>query len=146
MIKVHTDIWSDNNSCYLYLITNLYRVSVKWELDGLTSYYIPIKPILTPSYRFIMKLFLLFLLWQVELIRLVEYLADLIDFQQCSASRIAQSEATAKVSYLVVESDVSLLTKHTQGCYKHIFSRGLFLLMDRNYAIAKIEQRWVFSL
>ena len=24
-----SDIWSDNNTCYLYLITNLYRVSVK---------------------------------------------------------------------------------------------------------------------
>lgn len=29
VIKVHTDIWSDKNTCYLYLITNLYRVSVK---------------------------------------------------------------------------------------------------------------------
>ena len=111
----------------------------KWELDGLTYSYIPIKPILAPSYRFIMKLFLLFLLRQVELVRLVEYLADLIDFQESGASRIAKSEAAAKVRNLVVERNVTLLTKHAQGCNKHVFSRSLLLLMDRNYAIAKIE-------
>ena len=84
-------------------------------------------------------LFLLFLLRQVELVRLVEYLANLIDFQESGASRIAKSEAAAKVRNLVVERNVTLLTKHTQGCNKHIFSRSLLLLMDRNYSIAKIE-------
>lgn len=79
------------------------------------------------------------LLRQVELVRLVEYLAHLVNLKERCASRIAQTEASAKVSNLVVERYVALLAKHAQGSRKHVFGRSLLLLMDRNNAIAEVE-------
>ena len=76
---------------------------------------------------------------QMELIRLVEHLAHLIYFKESSARRIAQSEAAAKISNLIVERDVALLAEHTQSRREHIVSRSLFLLVDRNHAVAQVK-------
>ena len=75
----------------------------------------------------------------MELIRLVEHLSDLVDFEESCARRIAQSKATAQIGNLVVESDIALLAKHSQGCREHIFCRSLLLLVDRNHSIAEIK-------
>lgn len=51
----------------------------------------------------------IFLMRQMELIRLVKHLSYLVYFEECSTRRVAQAKAATKVGYLVIESYVSLL-------------------------------------
>ena len=75
----------------------------------------------------------------MELVRLIEHLTYLIYFEECCARRVAQSEATTKVCYLIVRTDIALLSEHTQSSCEHVCSRRVFLLMNGDDAEAEVQ-------
>ena len=74
----------------------------------------------------------------MEFVRLIEHLTNLIDFEECRARRVAQSEATTKVRNLIVGADVAFLSEHTQCSCEHVCSRRMFLLMNGDDTKAEI--------
>ena len=80
----------------------------------------------------------------MKLIVMFKYFLYRIDFQKLRST--TGSDITTQIGNLVVEFHITLLTQHANGSQEEFFATDVFLLIDGNNTILKIQQTLQFII